>query len=212
MNTDEITNAIADELKSYIRERFGTLSGGRHVPDENAACILEAVAEWHGLEWCDSPTLLGAPDIRPLNDAFQDNERQTEAMVLLYALVEDWVEWPEERRERFVGRVILRTTRELVSPALRLKGRDDLAELVDAIVNAETDADNLMSIGDVLSPEALARNVVRGVKALARRDFDEAAGWAAEAAYFVASESDEREDLAERAASIWITSAKAARR
>ncbi|MEM3169940.1 MAG: hypothetical protein QW838_04130 [Candidatus Nitrosotenuis sp.] len=117
------------EFEAYVRGRFGALSAGKHAPDEGAACVLEAVSAWLGLEWTDDPDTLGLPDIRPLNDAsWSSAEARTGAMTRLIAAIWDFREWPRARRAHMARRVALRTAREVLPFLLRALGHADLAE------------------------------------------------------------------------------------
>ena len=59
-----------DTLAAVIARHGGLLSSGAHpCSDDGPICVLEARSECLGLPWTDEPMVVGAPDLRGLNDA-----------------------------------------------------------------------------------------------------------------------------------------------
>ncbi|MEM3169939.1 MAG: hypothetical protein QW838_04125 [Candidatus Nitrosotenuis sp.] len=190
-------------FESFIRQRFGKLEAGKHAPDEGAACVLEAASAWRGLRWTDDPDALGAPDIRPLNDApWPDDQERTEQMIRLYEAVADWAHWSAQRRARFVKRVALRTAREVVSEALRACGLEiEAANLARASTFAKVEA-------LAYAAYATARDAARASARDAYADASAACYGVAHAAYAAARASARA--AWERAAAHAVASSRAA--
>src|SRR3972149_5414996 len=100
-------------FRDFVELRFGgVLKGGSH-PADGEACVLEAFNAWLNKEWSDTPS--GLPDLRPLNDAFGENDvARTVAMLPLVEALLPWAQWKEAKRKDWVARVVKRHIQEIL--------------------------------------------------------------------------------------------------
>jgi hypothetical protein len=188
-------------FQEFVKERFGgSLSRGRHDEDEGAACLIEAINAYRGRKWSDDPG--DFPDVRSINDAYGDNyAARTDAMLRLYdALAPRWGEWTNAERLEWIGRVIVRTVREIIAdlPDLpedireRLRAAGTLAEAARATAAAMT-----------LSQAAAQATALAS---MTDTDVSPAVVWTARAAAWTARAYGSHPD---KAVTIWIEEAMA---
>lgn len=191
-------------LAVVVRERFGgRLSACAHEPN-GCACVLEAASCVRGVNWCDDPEAVGLPDMRPINDAFRDDETRTRCMLPVAIALWDWPQWSDDRRVAWVRAVVLRTVREILPIALRACGfeqsaaacerAEDLADVAKAVAdavnraNAATAADRAAAAKAVaIAADAVNRAAKAAADAVNRANaatkaVADAADWAAAAA------------------------------
>lgn len=118
-------NCSTIELKSMIAEHGGVLAIGSHKLEYGDAhcplCILEAVAACRveqGLmkHITDSPSDLGLPDLRPINDAnWSSREMATLHLMCLYDAYAGWKDWSAPRKNVVVGRICVLTVNRIIS-------------------------------------------------------------------------------------------------
>lgn len=110
-------------LTDYIASRPVTLTSGKHNSPERGMCILELCSLALGIEWTDSPDILGLPDIRRMNDAkWCDDETRTREMLRLGVAIWPWRTATDEQRFLFVSRLAELTIRRVLPPMLRNAG------------------------------------------------------------------------------------------
>src|SRR6266853_4591833 len=81
-HTKRSRTMTVEELQRELDTRDdGILRHGSHEPGREF-CALEFVSQVEGLPWTDSPSMVGMPDLRPLNDAhWSSNKARTEALL-----------------------------------------------------------------------------------------------------------------------------------
>jgi hypothetical protein len=95
----------------------GVLSQGAHSPNDGAYCALECVslARNHGTaNFSDSPSIVGIPDLRAINDRLSDSIR-TQVLLPLLAALSDWSVWAPARRQRWVAIVTIHTVNRIIA-------------------------------------------------------------------------------------------------
>src|SRR5690606_6015529 len=105
------------DIRKTIEDRFGgVVTFGAHAKDGCSACILEALSVCKGIEWTDSPKILGVPDIRPINDApWSSDAIRTEHMLRLLEAVLPWERWSTKQRQVFAEQLAILTVQETVA-------------------------------------------------------------------------------------------------
>ena len=104
-------------LEEFVATHYpGGLSAGNHSPNpDGEACVLEAVSQWLDLDWTDDPATLRMFDLRPLNDIDVSAEVRTPAMCRLAELYAGSLDWPVERQQAVVQRIVIGTVREIIA-------------------------------------------------------------------------------------------------
>ena len=161
MTTEELQEAL---------NRFdkGLLYRGSHNPDSKEFCALEFDSIVRGRKWSDKPITL--PDIRPINDAFTDNKVRTEFLLPVMAALWDWSFWSNEKKQRWITKVVIRTVQEIIS------------ELPKLSENIRYQCRNCNSLDEARAAANAARAAATYVDAAAATYFDAAAANAARAA------------------------------
>ena len=104
-------------LEEFVATHYpGGLTAGYHSPNpDGEACVLEAVSQWLDLDWTDDPATLRMFDLRPLNDIDVSAEVRTPAMCRLAELYAGSLDWPVERQQAVVQRIVIGTVREIIA-------------------------------------------------------------------------------------------------
>ena len=110
-----MTTCTRDTLERVIARYGDVLTAGSH-PDQRACCINEARAVCLGLEWTDNPTMVGLPDIRPLNDGpWSSDAARTAAMIRLATAYDQWATWPPAQQRAVITAVVIGTVQHVIS-------------------------------------------------------------------------------------------------
>lgn len=126
-----------EAAQKFLNERFGgRLAKGAHPPGD-VACAVEFFSQLEGHWWTDDPVTLNLPDLRYLNDGFYSSKARTDALLPLYVAVAPV--WRNiTHRERWVQRVVFRTTTEVLPLALRAVGAVEAAQRCEAAYDLPT--------------------------------------------------------------------------
>ena len=133
-------------IREVIARHGGVLKSGVQSPEDGQCCVLEARSLCLGMEMTDDPSLVGMPDIRPLNDAgWSSDEKRTEAMIRLCVAYADWSRWTYAQRSRVMSRVAIQTVRRIIGELLvlpeKVREKCRKAEDLDAAAGAAGDAE-----------------------------------------------------------------------
>ena len=109
-----------EELQAALhRLDKGVLMYGAHKAGEGEFCALEFDSVVRGRPFSDVPLTL--PDLRPINDAFgDDNAARTAALLPVMAALWEWSAWSEARRRAWACLIVIDTVREIVSALPRV--------------------------------------------------------------------------------------------
>lgn len=186
-NQDQDRTCTRQTLEQVIAQHGGVLTTGCHdASADGPCCIMEARAVCLGLEWTDEPSVVGMPDIRPLNDArWSSDTARTEWMLKLADAYTNWATWSRERQQAVISRVVIGTVQHVIaelSPvpdAIRTRCRAvrTLDEAADAAAAAGAGAAEADAAWAAWAAEAAAGAAEADAAGAAR-----AAAWAARAA------------------------------
>ncbi len=106
MDTSELQRLLSEHDDGILRH--GAHEEGREF------CALEFESRVRGRAWSDAPITL--PDLRPLNDArWSSDEARTAALLPVMAALWEWTSWSAERRQAWVGRVVIATVNKIIA-------------------------------------------------------------------------------------------------
>lgn len=110
------TTMTIESLREILCSRDGcVLKSGSHEESSGDSCALEVVSVARALAFTDDPATLDMPDLRPLNDASWDSDKQRTEHLLPVIVECDWSAWSEARRLRFVERLTILTVQQIVA-------------------------------------------------------------------------------------------------
>ena len=95
-------------------ERIKSLSAGAHNPD-GQACALEYLSVARGIDWTDAPEKVRCFDLRLINDISVSDALRTEHLMPVLMAYDGSLDWPMERQQRVVERIIILTVQRLVA-------------------------------------------------------------------------------------------------
>ena len=115
------------ELQELIDTRFGgVISDGSHRAGA-AACSMEIISVYRGIEWTDDPATVRSFDYRNLNDGCWSTDAvRTVHLLPLMAAMDGSLDWPADRQQAFIEEIIRETVRRIIP------GLPDLPEDVRA--------------------------------------------------------------------------------
>lgn len=92
----------------------GVLKYGKHEEGSREFCALEFDSLVRGRLFSDNAITL--PDLRPLNDAFgEDDSVRTRELLPVMAALWDWVDWSPARRHAWVNQIMIGTVQQIIS-------------------------------------------------------------------------------------------------
>jgi hypothetical protein len=105
-----------ETLEDLLVTRFaGVLRSGYHAPASGECCALELLSAAQGREWTDDPEVVRTFDLRLINDIPVTNEVRTQYLLPVLVAYAGSLDWPLARQWRVADRLLIETTRRLLS-------------------------------------------------------------------------------------------------
>ena len=104
-------------LQAVLDARFhGVLTQGQHPdPEDSHACALELLSVVQGKPWTDDPETVRTFDVRALNDLEVPDAVRTTHFLPVLAAYAGSLDWPLERQQRVVARLVILTVQRLIA-------------------------------------------------------------------------------------------------